>query len=53
MRDKSVADLLFGVAKFGEIVDCIKHCSLISNTGVKIVLSSTLIDTDAFKNQPF
>lgn len=48
-----IVDLFFGVAKFGEIVNGIEHCTLVSNTCIKVVLSSTLINTDAFKNQPF
>ena len=46
-------NLFFGVPKFGEVVDGIEYCSLISNTCIKVVLLPTLINTDALKYQPF
>lgn len=45
--------LFFGVPKFGDVVNGIEDSSLVSNTCIKVVLPSTLVNTNALKYQPF
>lgn len=42
-------DLFFRIPEFGQVINRIEHCTFISNTCVKVMLPSTLVDTYSLK----